>query len=301
MSDHAVRGIAGDGAIRAFAITCKGVVEEARRLHRTSPTVTAVLGRVLAGTLMMGLDLKDPKDLITVVFRGDGPVKQILATGRADGSVKGFASVPGVDLPLKADGHLDVGGAVGHRGSLTVIRDFGFGEPYVGTVNLVNGEIAQDLTYYFAVSEQSPTSVGLGVLVDTDLTVKEAGGFMVQLLPGASEKLIEGLEENLGKIPSVTEMLEGKETPESILGKILDGLDLEILDTKPVEFRCGCSRDSMDRALMVAGLEELEEMISEEGKAELTCDFCGKKYNYTKEELESIATLLGNTSKAGAD
>lgn len=295
--DYAVRAIGGNGSVRAFGITSRGVCEKARELHGTSPTITAALGRVLSGTLLMGLDLEGEKDLITVVFRGDGPVKQILATGRSDGSVKGYASVPDVDLPLKEDGHLDVGGAVGDDGELTVIRDLGFGEPYVGSVRLVNGEIAADLTYYFAESEQTPTSIGLGVLVDTDCSVKSAGGFMVQLLPGTPEQVIARLEKNLASLPTVTWMLEQGETPERILQRIMRGLGLEILDRKPVEYRCGCSRSSMDRALMVAGKEEVQEMIEKDGRAELTCDFCGTVYQYSKEELEKILERIKNLKK----
>lgn len=295
--DYAVRAIGGDGSIRAFGITSRGVCEKARELHGTSPTITAALGRVLSGTLLMGLDLEGEKDLITLVFRGDGPVKQILATGRSDGSVKGYASVPDVDLPLKEDGHLDVGGAVGEDGELTVIRDLGFGEPYVGSVRLVNGEIAADLTYYFAESEQTPTSIGLGVLVDTDCSVKSAGGFMVQLLPGTPEQVIARLQKNLASLPTVTWMLEQGEPPERILQRIMRGLGPEILDRKPVEYRCGCSRNSMDRALMVAGKEEVQEMIEKDGKAELTCDFCGTVYQYSKEELEKILEQIKNLKK----
>ncbi len=289
--DYIARAIAGSGQIRAFALTTKTLTERVRRIHNYSPLAIAALGRVLSAALMLGDTLKGEKDMVTVFARGDGPIKQIVATADSQGHVKGYASVPDVDLPLREDGHLNVGAAIGH-GSLTVIKDMGFGEPYVGTVQLVSGEIGDDLTYYFAKSEQTPTAVGLGVLVDTDHTIKAAGGFIVQLLPGASEEVISKLEKNLTNVKSVTDILKDDKTPEELIQIILTGFDVEFLGTKDVSFQCTCSKERLTRTLKSLGREELTDMLEKDGKAELTCDFCGKKHEFTADDLREIIASL---------
>ena len=288
--DYIARAIAGDGQIRGLAITSKTMVEKARRIHSYSPLAIAALGRTMSGALMMADNLKGEGDLLTVVIRGDGPLKQILVTADSHGHVKGYASVPDVDLPLR-EGHLDVGKAVG-KGTLTVIRDLGLKEPYVGTVDLRTGEIADDLTYYFAKSEQTPTAMGLGVLVDTNYSIKAAGGFILQLMPGHTQETVSKLEKNLSNLPSVTEILSSEKTPEELLQLALKGFDIEFLGTRDVSFLCTCSKERFVRNLKMLGADELEDMAEKDRGAELTCDFCGMKYSYTAEELMEIVSEL---------
>lgn len=287
-NDYMIRGIAGNNEIRCFAVTGRDLVEKARAAHGTSPVATAALGRTMMGALMMSDMLKNDDDLLTIRFDGDGPLGSIVVTADHHGNVKGYVQQPLVMLPLKADGHLDVGRAVG-KGTLTVIRDLDMKDTYNGQIAIHSGEIADDLTHYFAESEQIPSSVGLGVLVDTDHTVKKAGGFLIQLMPFASEETISRLEKNLSSIRYVTEMLEDGMTPEDMLREALKGFDdLRITDKTKVQFHCNCSRDRVSRALSLLGEKELTSMIEEKKPVELSCSFCGRKYAFSVAELEEI-------------
>ena len=287
MEDYIVRATAADSSIRAFAMTSKGIVEEARQRHNTSPVVTAALGRLLTGGAMMGVMMKGDKDILTLQVKGDGPIQGITVTADSKGRVKGYVIDPEVIIPANAKGKLDVSGAVGN-GFLQVIKDMGLKEPYVGQVTLQTGEIAEDLTYYFAASEQVPSAVGLGVLMNKDNTVRQAGGFIVQVMPFAEEATIAKLEENVQKIQSVTTLLEQGHTPESLLEQVLDGFDIEITDTIPTEFYCNCSKERVERALISIGRKELNEMIQEGKEVELNCHFCNKNYTFSVEELKEI-------------
>ena len=287
MSDYMIRATAAGGAVRAFAAVTRDMVEEARRAHDTTPVCTAALGRLLTGGVMMGSMLKEDKALLTLQVHGDGPIGGITVTADSHFHAKGYVNNPHVQLPLNAKGKLDVGGAVG-KGTLTVVRDLGLKEPYVGTVRLQSGELADDLTYYFAESEQVPGSVALGVLVDRDWSVKQAGGFIIQLLPGASDGVISALEERLSKIVSVTQMLAEGQTPEDILNTLLDGMEPEFLEKDPVSFYCGCSRERIERVLFSIGTKDLEEMIADGEPIEVGCSFCGKKYGFGPDDLRRI-------------
>ena len=287
MSDYIVRASAADAQIRAFACTAREVVETARRAHNTSPVVTAALGRLLSAGAMMGVMLKGEQDILTLQISGDGPAGGLTVTADSHGNVKGYANVPDVILPANAVGKLDVAGAIG-KGSLRVIKDMGLKEPYVGQTLLQTGEIAEDLTYYFAASEQVPSSVGLGVLMERDNTVKQAGGFIVQLMPFAEEGVIDRLEENLRKITSVTALLEAGNTPEQILGQLLTGLNMEITDTIPTAFVCSCSKARVEKALISIGKEELKDMIEEGKEIEVNCHFCNRNYCFSVEELKQL-------------
>ena len=287
MEDYIVRATAADAQIRAFACTTKILVEKARQAHNTSPVVTAALGRLMTAGCMMGTMLKGEDDLITLIVRGDGPMQGMTVTADAAGGVKGDAIQPDVILPANAQGKLDVGGAVG-RGYLKVIRDMGLKEPYVGQTELQTGEIAEDLTYYFALSEQVPSSVGLGVLMEKDNTVKQAGGFIIQLMPFAQEEVIAGLEANLQKVSSVTTMLQEGNTPEEMLRILLDGMQVEILDTMPASFYCNCSKERVQKALMGMGRKELEDIIKDNEGIDVNCQFCERSYHFSVEELKNM-------------
>lgn len=291
MSDYMIRAVAAEEQIRCFAITSRELVEEARRRHNTSPVITAALGRLLSGGAMMGAMMKGEKDLLTVKIDCSGPVKGITVTADARGNVKGFPLVPQVSLPASSAGKLDVGRAV-DLGVLTVIRDMGLKEPYSGSINLVSGEIAEDLTYYYAVSEQTPSSVALGVLMNKDNTVRESGGYMIQLMPDASEEVITILEERLKNIESVTTMYTKGYTPESMLEYILEGFDLEITEKIPVRFHCGCSKERVRKALAAIGKKELESLIEEGTPVEMNCHFCNSDYSFETEELIEIKNSL---------
>ena len=284
MNDYIVRATAGDGSIRAFAATTRGLVQTAREIHHTSPVASAALGRLLTAAAMMGSMLKGDKDLVTLQIRGDGPLQGIVVSGDCCGRVKGYVFNPNVELPDKYPGKLDVGGAIG-AGYLDVIKDIGMREPYAGRIELVTGEIAEDLTYYFAQSEQTPSAVGLGVLVETDTSVRRAGGFMIQLLPGADEGMVSRLEEKLRHVPYVTDLLDAGKTPEEILELLLGDMGLRILDRLPASFSCNCDRQRVEKALISIGREELEKIIEEDGKANLHCHFCAKEYDFTKSDL----------------
>ena len=287
MEDYIVRATAANSSIRAFAMTSKGIVEEARQRHNTSPVVTAALGRLLTGGAMMGVMMKGDKDLLTVQIQSGGPMKGMTVTADSQGHVKGYPVVADVMLPPNKQHKLDVGGAVG-VGMMRVIKDMGLKEPYVGTTVLQTSEIAEDLTYYFATSEQVPSAVGLGVLMNKDNTVRQAGGFIVQLMPFAEESTIAKLEENVQKITSVTSLLEEGHTPESLLEKVLDGFDMEINEKIPTEFYCNCSRERVEKALISIGRKELNEMIQEGKPIEMNCHFCNHNYEFTVEELKEI-------------
>ena len=287
MADYIVRATAGDHQIRAFAATTRDLVEHARQAHNTSPVSTAALGRLLTAGGMMGIMMKGEEDLLTIKIQGSGPIEGLTVTADSRGNVKGYAYNPGVMLPPNEFGKLDVGGAVG-EGVLSVIQDIGLKEPYVGQTILVGGEIAEDLTYYYANSEQTPSSVALGVLMNKDNTVKQAGGFIIQLLPGASEEMIELLEKRLGEIHSVTSLLEEGKTPEMILTYILGGLGLEIMEQTPVQFTCNCDKQRVEKALISIGRKELEEMIEDGKSIEVNCHFCNKHYEFTVEDLSEL-------------
>lgn len=287
MEDYIVRASAAEAQIRAFACTTSNTVEAARRAHDTSPVVTAALGRLMTAGLMMGTMLKGEKDLLTLQIRGDGPVKGLTVTADAAGHVKGYANVPNVVIPANRKGKLDVAGALG-TGSLSVIRDMGLKDPYIGQIRLCSGEIAEDLTYYFAVSEQVPSSVGLGVLMERDNTVRQAGGFLVQLMPFAEEKTVSRLEENLKKISSVTSVLDAGNTPEELLEMLLEGLDMHLTDKLPAAFACNCDKARVEKALISIGKKELQEMIDDGKPIEMNCHFCGKNYVFDVEELKRL-------------
>lgn len=285
--DYMVRATAADAQIRAFAATTKNLVEEMRSLHNTSPVVSAALGRLLTGGAMMGAMMKGENDLLTLQIKGDGPIGGMTVTADAHGNVKGYANEAQVILPANAAGKLDVGSAVG-KGILRVVKDMGLKEPYVGQTILQTGEIAEDLTYYFAVSEQTPSSVGLGVFMEKNNTVKQAGGFILQLMPYAEESVIARLEDNLRQFPSVTAALEAGKNPEQMLEALLDGLPMEIVDTMDVQYCCDCSKQRVERAMISLGKKELEEMIAEGKEVEAGCQFCNQKYKFTVEELERL-------------
>ena len=287
MADYIIRATAADGQIRAFASTTRDLVEEARKAHNTSPVATAALGRLLTAGGMMGSMMKGEDDLLTIKIQGDGPMEGLTITADSKGDVKGYVYNPDVMLPPNAKGKLDVGGALG-VGVLSVIQDIGLKEPYVGQTILVTSEIAEDLTYYFATSEQTPSSVALGVLMNKDNTVRQAGGFILQLLPGASEEVISTLENRLKEITSITSLLDAGNTPEMILEHILGDFDLEILDKIPTQFACNCSRERIEKALISIGKKELQEMINEGKTIEMNCHFCNKHYPVTVEELKGL-------------
>lgn len=285
--DYIVRAVAADSQIRAFACTARDVVERARQIHDTSPVATAALGRLLSAGCMMGCMMKGEQDLLTLQIKGDGPVGGITVTADARGRVKGYVNEPAVILPANSGGKLDVAGAVG-KGTLRVIRDMGLKEPYVGSTALQTGEIAEDLTYYFAASEQIPSCVGLGVLMEKDNTVRQAGGFILQMMPFAEEGLADRVEANLNGVDSVTAMLDEGRTPEQILRKLLDGLEMETVDVMPAEYFCGCSADRVRRAIVGIGKKDIREMIEEGKETEVKCQFCDRKYVFSVEDLEKM-------------
>ncbi len=283
IEDYIVRATAADGAIRAFAIRSRGIVEEARRRHNTSPVVTAALGRLLSGAAMMGVMMKGEDDMLTVQIRSDGPIRGLTVTADSHGRVKGYAAEPSVMLPAK-NGKLDVGGAVG-SGIISVIKDLGLKEPYVGQTDLVSGEIAEDLTYYFAVSEQTPSSVGLGVLMNRDNTVRHAGGFIIQVMPDADEAVVSELEQRIATVSSVTDLLNEGHTPETMLAYLLDRFDLHITERIPASFYCGCSKERVKKVLISLGRDELRNMIDAGEPVEIRCDMCGAAYTFDVEVL----------------
>ncbi len=283
--DYIVRAVAADSAIRAFAITSKGIAEEARRRHNSSPVVTAALGRLLSGAAMMGVMMKGEEDVLTIQIKSDGPIGGMTVGADSRGHVRGYAQVPDVILPPR-NGKLDVGGAVG-AGILSVVKDLGLKEPYAGQTALQTGEIAEDLTYYFASSEQIPSSVGLGVLMNRDNTVKQAGGFVIQLLPFAEDSLVDALEKKIAEITSVTDLLEQGHTPESMLAYILGDFGPEITEKIPASFQCNCSRERVRKVLVSLGQKDLQEMVDDGKPVEIRCDMCSTDYTFEIDEMKA--------------
>ena len=286
MNDSIIRATAAGAQIRAFAAVTTNLVEEARQRHNTSHVATAALGRLMTGAVMMGSMMKNPEDILTVQIKCSGPIGGLTVTADSQGGVKGYAYNPDVMLPPK-NGKLDVGGALG-QGVLTVIRDMGMKEPYSGQTILQTGEIAEDLTYYFATSEQIPSSVGLGVLMEGDNTVRCAGGFIVQVMPFVEDKVLDKLEENIGKIRPVTAMLDNGHTPEEMLREVLEGLDVEITDTLPAGFTCNCSKQRIEKAIISIGKKEIQSLIDEGKDIEVKCHFCNTAYSYSVDELKEL-------------
>ena len=292
MRDEIVRAITADGLVKAAAITGRDLVERARNIHTLLPVATAALGRTLMAASLMGDAMKIDGSSLTLQIKGGGPLGTILAVSDEAGNVRGYVQNPHVELMEKAPGKLDVGRAVGETGSLTVIKDLGMKEPYVGTIDLLSGEIADDIAAYFVESEQIPTACALGVLVGTDQSVTSAGGYLIQLLPGAGEDIITKIEAGVQRVGSVSHALEGGLDGAGLLRAVLSDFDLEILETHPVEYRCYCSRDRVTRALISMGREELSSLIQEQGQAELTCQFCDKVHTFTAEELQALIDQL---------
>jgi len=290
--DRIVRAISSDGMVQAAAICSRDLVERARQIHKTLPVGTAALGRALSGCSMMGNALKGQGASLTLQFKGGGPLGTVLTISDPEGNVRGYVTNPQVDLPLREDGKLNVGAAVGCEGTITVIKDLHMKEPYVGTIDLLGGEIAEDIASYFVESEQIPTACGLGVLVDRDQSVKAAGGYLIQLLPGATEDTICKVEGGIMAAPSVSAMLAEDDDPEHMLRRVMSDFDLKILETTPVEYRCYCSRERVERALISLGHEELEGILREQGQCELSCQFCDTLYNFSKEDLEGLIAAL---------
>lgn len=293
MSDQLIRAISRDGFMKVSAVSTRGLTERARQIHRTLPVATAALGRLLAAASMMGSALKEDGASVTLQVKGGGPLGTLLAVSDNLGNVRGTVDNPALDLPLREDGKLDVGAAVGNQGALTVIRDLRMKEPYIGSVGLLWGEIAEDIALYFVESEQVPSACGLGVLVDRDQSVLAAGGYLVQMLPGAPEELAEQVEAALRSAGAVTELLRADPDSESLMRRALKGFDMEILEKSPIEYRCDCSRERMERALISLGPQELRSMIDEQGGAELTCRFCDNVQRFTGEELEALLADMG--------
>ena len=287
MSDYMLRATAADGKIRAFAATTRDTVEEARRRHNTSPVITAALGRLLTAGAMMGSMMKGERDTVTLKINGDGPVKALTVVANSRGDVKGYAQEPQVILHANEKGKLDVAKALG-IGVLTVTKDMGLKEPYVGTSILVTSEIAEDLTYYFATSEQVPSAVALGVLMNRENTVRQAGGFILQLMPGVDDETIGQLEKRIGEISSITSMLDEGMNPEQILEYVLEGFGLEILAKMPVRFHCGCSKEKIRSAIVSLGKEDLVSLIENREPVEAHCDYCNTNYLFQVEEIEDI-------------
>jgi len=293
--DEIVRVIAKNAPVKASAITGRALVERARQIHKTLPVVTAALGRSLMACALMGDQLKGEGASVTLRIKGDGPMGSLTAVADNGGNPRGYVQNPAVILPTRPDGKLDVGGAVGHVGTLTVIKDLEMKEPYVGMVPLVSGEIAEDMTQYFAVSEQIPTACALGVLVDRDQSVLRAGGYLIQLLPGATDAVAAQVEEGVRALGQVTTaLMEDGMDAEALLRRALAGFEVEVLDRHPVEYKCACSRQRVEQALISMGKAELESLIVEQGGAELTCQFCDAVYKFSREELE---TLLGRAGQ----
>jgi molecular chaperone Hsp33 len=287
MSDYIVRATAADNQIRAFAATTRDMAEYARSVHNTSPVATAALGRLLTAGAMMGSMMKGSDDLLTLQIKCNGPIQGLIVTADANANVKGYVYDPSVMLPPSPLGKLDVGGALG-TGLLSVIKDMGLKDPYVGQTELVSGEIAEDITYYYATSEQVPSSVALGVLMNKENTVKRSGGFIIQLMPFADEEIINQLEKKISEISSITKLLDDDLTPEMILEHILGEFNLQILDTMPTAFTCNCSKERVEKAIITIGKKDIQEMIDEKEQIEVNCHFCNTKYHFSIDELQSI-------------
>ncbi|MBQ1208603.1 MAG: Hsp33 family molecular chaperone HslO [Lachnospiraceae bacterium] len=287
MQDYIIRGTAAGGYIRAFAATTKNTVEKARSLHNTSPVATAALGRLLTAGAMMGIMMKGEDDTLTLKIEGNGPIEGLTVIADSHGNVKGYAFNPNVLIHANDKGKLDVAGALG-IGVLTIIRDIGLKEPYIGQSILITSEIAEDLTYYFATSEQTPSSVGLGVLMNKNNTVRQAGGFILQLMPGADDAVISALEARLGQISSVTSLLDEGLSPEDILERLLGDMDLEIMEKVPTQFYCNCTKHRVERAIVAIGHKDLQEMIDDNAPIDVCCDFCNTHYEFSVDDLKDI-------------
>ena len=290
--DYAVRALNKTGHIRAIASVTTGLVGEAAKLHRCSPTAAAALGRCLTAATITGLMLKNDSDRLTLQVTGGGPIGRIVVVVNARGEVKGYVDNPQADLPLSPAGKLDVGGVVGKKGQLTIIKDLGLKEPYIGKVDLVSGEIAEDMAAYFTYSEQTPSAVALGVLVDTDLTVRAAGGYLIQLMPGATEIEAAMIEERLYKAKPVSALIDEGLNPEEVLKHVLQDNDLKFLEKKPLMFKCDCSKERLEEVLISLGKDDIRDLLEREGKAELVCHFCNERYVFEAEELKKLLETL---------
>ncbi|MBP9562590.1 molecular chaperone Hsp33 [Acetoanaerobium noterae] len=291
---YILRGTSKNHGIRIFAADTTSMVEEARRLHNTSPVASAALGRALTASSIMGIMMKGDNDKLTLSINGKGPLGTIVCVADSKGTVKGYVSNPLVDIPSRADGKLDVGSAVGINGLVTIIKDMGMKEPYTGQYPLVNGEIAEDLTAYYAYSEQQPSAIALGVLVDVDYSIKAAGGFIVQLMPEAEEKDIDILEKNLSQITSVSHLIDDGKTPEDLINLVLKDLEPMIYEKIPVSYKCDCSRERIEKALISIGKKDLDEIIKEDKLAEISCHFCNTVYHFNEAELIDLRKSLDN-------
>ena len=287
LDDYILRATAGEGSVRAFVATTRNTVNEACDIHKTSPVVSAALGRLLSAAAIMGLTLKDDGDLLTINVKGDGQLSGLTVTANNKAMVKGYPYVQNVEIPLKENGKLDVSGALGY-GTLTVIKDMGMKEPYVGQIPLVSGEIGEDLTYYFAKSEQTPSAIAVGVLVDIDYSIKQSGAFFIQMMPSANENIAEALEEKLKTFPPLTTLLEEGKTPEDILEMLLGEFGVKINDKVPVSYHCNCERAKVEKALISVGLDELKLILEEDKSANLHCHFCNKNYSFDENDLKKI-------------
>ena len=288
MSDRIIRAISSDGLVQAAAICSRDLTERARQIHKTLPVATAALGRTLAGAAMMGNALKGQGASLTLQIKGGGPLGTILAVADTDGNVRGYVTNPRVDLPLRADGKLDVGAAVGAGGTMTVIKDLNMREPYVGTVALLGGEIAEDIAGYFVESEQIPTACGLGVLIDRDQSVRAAGGYLIQLMPGYTEDTVVMVEGGIMAAGNVSAILDKDPDPEHMLRQVMSDFDLKILESSEVEYRCYCSRERVERALLSLGADELASIVREQGGCQMSCQFCDTVYDFSAEELNAM-------------
>ena len=286
--DYVVRGVAGQGSIRAFAVRTTQLVSQAAKIHGLYPVAAAALGRVLTAAGMMAVDMKNSSNVLSIVVKGTGPLGSIVSVAKADGTLKGYVDYPQTDLPLNEAGKLDVGSAVGREGKLTVIKDLGLKEPYVGQIDLVSGEIGEDIANYFWASEQQPSAVALGVLINPDLSVKAAGGYIIQPLPDADEEIINRIEKKIAEVPAISTLVEQGRTPEEILEILLGEIELKLLGKTSLKFKCDCNRERLERVVLGLGKEELEDIIQTEGEAELTCHYCNTKYHFSKEQLESL-------------
>ena len=290
--DHIVRAISSDGLVQAAAICSRDLTERARQIHKLLPVGTASLGRTLSAASLMGNALKGAGASLTLQIKGGGPLGTVLAVSDNLGNIRGYVTNPQVDIPLREDGKLDVGGAVGREGTITVIKDLHMKEPYVGTIDLLGGEIAEDVAAYFVESEQIPTACGLGVLVDRDQSVKAAGGYLIQLLPGATEDTIVKVEGGIMAAGNVSAILDKDDDPEHMLRQVMSDFDLKILETCPVEYRCYCSRQRVERALISLGKDELQQILDEQGHCSMTCQFCDAVYDFSGDELKSFIDSL---------
>ena len=285
MRDYIIRGMDKKKTFRLFVASSTNLVEEARRIHGTSPTATAALGRALTAAAMLGMTMKGDRDILTFRLKGDGPIGNIVTVANSKGQVKGYVDNPLTDLPSRPDGKLDVGGIVGKNGQLAIIRDLGLKEPYIGYSNLVSGEIAEDLVHYFYLSEQQPSAINLGVLVDKDISVKAAGGYMLQLLPNVDDKDIDRIEEIINKAKPISTLIDEGLSPEEIMEELFGEFEMEVLEKSYIEYRCDCERDKIEEVLVSLGEGEIRDIIEEDGQAEVVCHFCNTKYKFSKEDL----------------